>query len=206
MKHRHLYLLLLFTSSWVQAQHQGESLPMDSATPTGAWARLEVENGDSTFIMSLRVVKIAARRQFANFEEQRQYYLYLRAARKVYPYALQAINLYEEIQAETQDLNKRQKRRYLKKEQKELKEDFKEQMKKLSKTEGRVLMKMVEKEIGIPFYDLIKQTRGGMTAVYWHNLGKIWGYDLKDGYKPGADPLLDEIFLDYDFGRPDWWN
>jgi hypothetical protein len=103
-------------------------------------------------------------------------------------------------------MNKRQKQRYLKKEQKELKEDFKDQMKKLSKTEGKVLMKMVEKEINKPFYDLIKETRGGLTATYWHNLGKIWGYDLKNGYEPGADPLLDEIFLDYDFGRPDWWN
>lgn len=206
MKNSILYLLLGLANSWVYAQHSADTLPADPSTPTGAWARLEVENGDSTFIMSLRMVKIAARRNFANFAEQRQYYLYLRAARKVYPYALQAINLYEEIQGETQDMNKRQRRRYLRKEQKELKEDFKEQMKKLSRTEGKVLIKMVEKEIGKPFYDMLKETRGGMTAAYWHNLGKIWGYDLKDGYAPGADPLLDEIFLDYDFGRPDWWN
>ncbi len=206
MKYRLFFLLLICSTIRAAGQPGADSLPTDSATPTGAWARLEVENGDSTFIMALRMVKIAARRKFVNFDEQRQYYLYLRAAKKVYPYALQAINLYEEIQAETQDLNKRQRRRYLRKEQKELKEDFKDQMKKLSRTEGKVLMKMVEKELDKPFYDMIKETRGGITAAYWHNLGKLWGYDLKNGYQPGADPLLDEIFLDYDFGRPDWWN
>ncbi|MBL7775331.1 MAG: DUF4294 domain-containing protein [Saprospiraceae bacterium] len=206
MKYQVFSFLLLFFALRANAQFQADTLPTDSASPTGAWALLEVENGDSTFIMSLRVVKIAARRQFANFDEQRQYYLYLRAARKVYPYALQAISLYEEIEAETQDMNKRQRRRYLRKEQKELKEDFKEQMKKLSRTEGKVLIKMIEKETGKAFYDLLKETRGGMTASYWHNLGKIWGYDLKEGYKPGADPMLDDIFLDYDFGRPEWWN
>ena len=202
-----LYLLLFLAAPRAIAQGGVTALPTDTTRmPQGAWARLEVENGDSIFIMSLNLVRVVARRKFANFAEQRQYYLYWRAARKVYPYALQAISLYEEIEAETKDMNKRQRRRYLRKEQKELKEDFKEQMKKLSRTEGKVLIKMVEKETNKSFFNLIKETRGGFTATYWHNLGKLWDYDLKNGYQPGADPLLDEIFLDYDFGRPDWWN
>jgi hypothetical protein len=199
------FLLFLLGTAPLAAQPP-LALPPDTAAPQGAWARLEVENGDSTFVMALRMVKISARRQFKDVAEQRQYYLYMRAARKVYPYALQAINLYEEVEAETKDLNKRQRKRYLRKEQKDLKEDFKDQMKNLSRTEGKVLMKMIEKEVGKPFFDIIKETRGGMTATYWHNLGKIWGYDLKAAYQPGADPLLDEIFLDYDFGKFDWWN
>lgn len=156
--------------------------------------------------MTLRMVKIAAARQFKTPEERRQYYLYMRAARKVYPFALQAIDLYEEIRSATEDMTKRQRRRYIRKEHKELKEDFKEQMKNLSRTEGKVLIKMIEKQMEKPFYDLIKETRGGLTATYWHNLGKIWDYNLKAGYQEGADPLLDEVFLDYDFGKPDWWN
>lgn len=200
-----LFSLVLLAGARSGAQ-QPHTVATDTTAPAGAWARLEVENGDSTFIMSLRLVKIAARRQFKNFDEQRQYYLYMRAARKVYPYALQAIDLYDDLQTETQDMSKRQRRRYLRHEHKELKEDFKEQMKNLSRTEGKVLIKMIEKEVGRPFYDILKETRGGLTASYWNNLGKLWGYDLKDGYRPGADPLLDEIFLDYDFGQPTWWN
>jgi hypothetical protein len=203
---KYALFLLLFLDSFRSLAQPPRILPPDTAASQGAWARLEVDNGDSTFVMTLRMVKISARRQFKDFAEQRQYFLYMRAARKVYPFALQAINLYEEIEAETKGLNKRQKKRYLRKENKELKEDFKDQMKNLSRTEGKVLMKMVEKEIEKPFFDIIKETRGGMTATYWHNLGKIWGYDLKNGYQPGADPILDEIFLDYDFGRPDWWD
>jgi len=176
------------------------------APPQGAWARLEIENGDSTFVMSLRMVKISAPRQFKTPEERRQYYLYMRAARKVYPYALQAIDMYEEIQSATEDMTKRQRRRYIRKEHKELKEDFKEQMKNLSRTEGKVLIKMIEKQMEKPFYTLIKETRGGLTATYWHNLGKLWGYNLKTGYQEGDDPLLDEVFLDYDFGKPEWGN
>ena len=40
------------------------------------------------------------------------------------------------------------------------------------------------------------------TATYWNALGKLWGYDLKEGYVPGNDLLLDDVLLDYDFGDP----
>jgi hypothetical protein len=172
--------------------------------PAGAWARMEVENGDTTFVMSLRLHRVTSKRQFKDFAEQRQYYLYYRAARKVYPYAVQAIDLYNDIQLETQDMSKGKRRRYIRREHKELKEDLNEQMKKLTRTEGKVLIKMIERQVGKSFYDVIRETRGGFTATYWHQMGKIWDYDLKDGYRIGADGLLDEVLLDYDFGEAIW--
>ncbi|MFN0014836.1 MAG: DUF4294 domain-containing protein [Saprospiraceae bacterium] len=196
--------LLLWPTIGLMAQ-ESTAPPQNLSEPQGAWAILEVDNGDSTFVMTLRMVKISARRQFKDVTEQRQYYLYQRAARKVYPFALQAIGLYEEISSATSEMTNRERRRYIRKEHKELKEDFKDQMKNLTRTEGKVLIKMIEKEMEKPFYDLIKETRGGLKAAYWHNLGKIWGYNLKTGYLPGDDPLLDEVFLDYDFGKPDYW-
>ena len=202
MKMRHIFLLLLLLPAGLFAQQGGTR---DTLQNRGAWARMEVQNGDTTFVMSLWTVKISERRVFKDRDEQIQYNRYKNAARKVYGYALQAIDMYQTVEQETQDMGKRQRRRYLRHEHKEIKEDFNEQLKKLSRTEGKVLIKMIEKEVGKPFYEIIKETRGGMTAAYWHNMSKFWGYDLKDGYTKGADPLLDEIFLDYDFGRPDWY-
>jgi len=172
--------------------------------PAGAWARMEVENGDTTFVMSLRLHRVSSKRQFKDFAEQRQYYLYYRAARKVYPYAVQAIDLYNDIQLETQDMSKGKRRRYIRREHKELKEDLNEQMKKLTRTEGKVLIKMIERQVNKSFYDVIRETRGGFTATYWHQMGKIWDYDLKEAYRLGADGLLDEVLLDYDFGEAIW--
>jgi hypothetical protein len=172
--------------------------------PSGAWARMEIDNGDTVFVMSLRPVRIADRRDFKSRDEQATYFRYKRAAYKVYPYAVEAVNLYNEILQETADMKKGKRKRYIKKEHKELKEDFQEQMKKLTKTEGRVLIKMIELNLDKPFYDVITETRGGFTASYWHNLGKMWGYDLKQGYHPGDDQLLDEVFLDYDFTNSAW--
>lgn len=174
--------------------------------PRGAWARMEVQNGDTIFEMTLNLHRVRSRRAFKDLTEQRQYYLYTRAARKVYPYALEALDLYEEIAENTQDMSKGQRRRYVRHEHKELKEDMKNQMKNLSRTEGRVLIKMIESQVHKPFYDLIRETRGGATAAYWHTLGKMWDYDLKEGYRQGADPLLDEVFIDYDFGLAPWMH
>lgn len=173
--------------------------------PAGGWARLEVVDGDSVYVMSLYPVRIVDRRNYKDREEQLQYYRYRNAARRVYGYAMQALDLYDQVGKETEDMSRRQRRRYLRHEGNEFKEDFADRLKNLTKTEGKVLLKMVEKETGKPMYTIIKETRGGLTAAYWHNLGKIWGYDLKEGYKPGDDPLLDDVFLDYDFGHPEVW-
>ena len=172
--------------------------------PRGAWARMEVKDGDTIFDMTLHLYRLSSKRTFKDFTEQRQYYLYTRAARKVYPYALEALELYDEIADNTADMNNRQRRRYVRHEHKELKEDMKDQMKNLSRTEGKVLIKMIESQVHKPFYDLIKDTRGAATATYWSTLGKMWDYDLKQGYQLGADPLLDEVFIDYDFGQAPW--
>jgi hypothetical protein len=198
------YLLLAFSffGAFAVPAQSGPNPLQDTTYQGGAWARLEIDNGDSTFVMSLRPVKISARRVFKDLDEQRQFWLYTRSARRVYPYALQAISLYEQIQDETDGMSKGKRRRFIRREHKEMKEDMTETLKNLSKTEGKVLIKMIESQLDKPFYDVIRETRGSTTATYWNTLGKIWGYDLKEGYIEGADVLLDDVLLDYDFGDP----
>jgi hypothetical protein len=187
--------LILFSLYTLVAQAQ---FTYPDSIPQGAWARREIVDGDTVFVMSLRPARVSASRRFKNITEQTQFYRYRRAAQNVYPYAVQAIALYNEIQEETQNMSKGKRRRHIRREHRELKEDFTEKMKNLSKTEGKVLIKMVEMNLDKPFYDIIRETRGGITATYWHNLGKIWDYNLKEGYQPGNDPILDEILIDYD--------
>ncbi|MBC7774384.1 MAG: DUF4294 domain-containing protein [Phycisphaerae bacterium] len=191
-----LYLLLLMGR--VSAQPPSP----DAQTRSGAWATLEIVNGDSTFLMSLHPARLVAQRKFKDMDEQKQFRRYMWAARRVYPYAVQAVALYQDMEDKTEGMNKWQRKRHIRHEHQELKEDLTERMKDLSKTEGKVLVKMIERELEMPFYDIIRTTRGGTTAAYWNTLGKFWGYDLKQGYHPGDDPLMDEVFIDYDFGNP----
>ena len=60
------------------------------------------------------------------------------------------------------------------------------------------MMKMIEKELDTPMFDLIKNLRGSFTANYWHNFGKLYSHDLKEGYVPGQYEILDAVLNDFD--------
>lgn len=200
MKNYRIFLLLILL--FLLGKSEAQVSRLDTLPRAGAWATLEVVNGDSTFLMSLYPARLVSKRKFKDIEEQHQFRRYVWAAQRVYPYAVQAVALYQEMEEETEGMNKHQRKRHIRHEHRELKEDMTERMKNLSKTEGKVLVKMIERELDMSFYEVIRTTRGGATAAYWNTLGKFWDYDLKEGYRPGADPLLDEVFIDYDFGNP----
>jgi Domain of unknown function (DUF4294) len=176
----------------------------DTTRSQGGWVRLEIINGDSVYVASMRTVKITGPRHYKDPMEREMLRRYRRYALHVYPYAVQAIDLYEETRTATLEMNRRERRKYTKSIKKEFKTDFEDELKKLYKTEGMILIKMIERQTGRNCYDILKETRGITTATYWNGLGKIWGYDLKQGYIVGQDPILDEVLLDFDFGEAVW--
>lgn len=162
------------------------------------WKDYIIERNDTIYISTLDPVSISAPRKFATKEDYQRYMLYRRYAIIVYPYAVKAIQLYNEIDEETQDLKKRKAKKIINDYHRELKEEFTDQLKHLTRTQGRILIKMIEKEIDRPFYDILKDLKGGVTAGYWNTLGKIYGYKLKDQYTTGEDHILDVVLMDFD--------
>lgn len=158
-----------------------------------------IVQGDDTIILSsLPEVKVVRKRIFHNWADYQKYYRYMRYARTVYPYAVESMRLYRQIQRETAHMSRRERRRYINRLNKALKKEYKEPLKNLTRTQGYILIKMIERELGIPFYQLIRETRGWWTATYYQNIGKIYGYNLKKGYVPGEDPILDIVLDDFD--------
>lgn len=156
------------------------------------------ECGDTLLLANLDEMSVSAPRSFENDEERRLYYKYRRYAATVYPYAVEAIRTFREVEYFTQDLKRRQKRKRIKHLQRRMEEDFEDPLKKLTKTQGMVLMKMIERELDTPIYFLIKDLRGGITATYWSTLGIFFGHHLRQGYIPGEDPILDIVLEDFD--------
>ncbi|MEM6965085.1 MAG: DUF4294 domain-containing protein [Bacteroidota bacterium] len=155
--------------------------------------------GEDTIIMAdLQDISISSPRKFKNRADYRRYRKYRYYGAKVYPYAQKAIKIFQEVEDATQNMRKRKRKRYIRKKYKQLKREFKAPLKNLTKTQGKILIKMIEKELDKPFYDLMKGMRGGFTAGYWHQLGKFYDYNLKEGYQEGADPILDAVLHDFD--------
>lgn len=158
---------------------------------------LITETGDTILLADdLQAVSITSPRAFKNKEERRRYYKYKRYALKVYPYAVKAIKIFREVEVATATMKKRKRRKYIKKLQREYEKEFKTPLKNLTKTQGKILIKMIERELDDNFYDLLKGLRGGLNARFWQTAAKLYGYNLKDGYTPGEDPILDLVMGD----------
>jgi len=158
-----------------------------------------VVDGDTIILADLDPVSYTSIRKFASEEERKKYRLYKYYAAKAYPYAKDAINILNKIEERTVDMEPKKRKRYIKNTYRQLEHNFKQQLKKLSKTQGKILVKMIEKETNTSFYKIIKRMRNGFVAFYWHRFSKFFGYDLKRGYHVGDDKMMDVILQDFRF-------
>ena len=85
--------------------------------------------------------------------------------------------------------------------QKELEDKFKSPLKKLTRTQGRILIKMIERELDSPMYEIVKELKGGFTAGYWNTFGKIYDIDIKQGYNAKDDSILESILSGMDISH-----
>ena len=148
---------------------------------------------DTIYHLFLDTVTIEAR-NLKNYNFNRYEYV----VRKVYPLADTATALFYEVNSETATMKRRESKKYRKKMEKELKENFEDRLKNMSRTEVLVLIKIIERNTGMSLYDLLKDVKSGSTAWWWNNLGKMYGYDLKRGYTPSDNPMLEIIIQEYE--------
>lgn len=184
---------LLFTVAYAQPKEKREKIMLDGQIVTAL-----ITETDTILIADLEDVYISSPRAFDSREEYRRYLKYRRYAGVVYPYAVQSIRIFREVDYVTRNMKPSKRKKHIKRLNKEYKKEFKGQLKNLTKTQGKILIKMIERELDTPFYDLVKDLRGGFTAAYWHELGKFNGYDLKEGYQRGDDPIMDAVLQDFD--------
>lgn len=191
-----LLLVLLVMPSSMRAQAEEEK--RERITINGHVFTAIITGTDTIIMADLEDISVSSPRNFKNRADYRRYRKYRYYGAKVYPYAQKAIKIFQEVEDATLNMRKRKRKRYIRKKYKQLKKEFKKPLKGLTKTQGKILIKMIEKELDKPFYDLMKGIRGGFTASYWHQLGKFYDYNLKEGYTEGEDPILDAVLHDFD--------
>ncbi len=153
--------------------------------------------GDTLIVANLEDISVSSPRMFDNEDEAKKYRRYRRYAADVYPYAVEAIKVFHEVQDATEDMRRGKAKRYAKHLYKDMKDNFEDPLKNLTKTQGMILIKMVERELKTPTYFIIKDLRGNWTAGYWGTVGKMFGHNLKEGYIPGKDRILDMVLDDF---------
>ena len=155
------------------------------------WA--EVVNGDT--VPSIRLPEIYVFAEYA-YKNKKQYEAWTRTkynVKKVYPFAiLAAAKLKEYNQILEKMPDEKTKKAYMKTIEKELKTEFEAPLKDLSMTQGKILLKLIDRETGNTSYELVKDLRGGFQAFMWQGVARIFGSNMKSEYDPEGEDIMIE--------------
>lgn len=165
----------------------------------------DVKNGDTTYFGTIRPSKVYSRLPKQKGKEWRKYYRLVHNFSKAYPYALVARKLVREADSTiaADNLKWVRRDRYITSVQNELFEVFESQMRSMTVSQGALLMKLIDREVGKSSYNIIKDYKSGIAATFWQGIAKVFGTDLKKPYDPEGDDKLTEelvkIWEDGDF-------
>ena len=197
-------IILLFTIILTDLNSQIEVPKPDGSVETKitvegrVYPALITEAGDTLILVDLDNVSITSMRTFASDADARKYQLTRQYAAKVYPYAKEAIRIFRELEYASQHMSNRERKKKIAELEEQLTKEFEEPLTNLTKLQGKIMIKMIEKETGQPIYNMIKELKGGFKAFYWNAFSKLYSYELKEGYNHGQYPILDAVLNDFD--------
>lgn len=141
------------------------------------------------------------RRQWAAFQRLR------RNVHFVYPFAKEAARIVREVDNERARLGEKSRdyKRYAKRLKKDLFERYEPVLRDMTVTQGILLIKLIHRETGINSYKLIQDYLGGVQAVFWQGIARLYGSDLKLTYDPAKEPLIEAIIAEIETGRSADW-
>jgi hypothetical protein len=188
MKKIMLASLVLFTTT-VYAQ-----------TQKGATA---VYDGDTIAAYSLPVVDIYG---FIPANASQNLVDFMRLRRnviKAYPYAKIASAELRYINETVEKMDsEKEKKRFIKEQEKIMKDQFEKDLKNLTYSQGKILIKLIDRETGSTSYDLVKELRGSLQAFFWQGLAKLFSANLKTQYDPeGSDKDIERIVQSIERGE-----
>lgn len=194
---RYLLLLILVIvatfSSATEVSAQGRRQRVYGAS-AARWGK--DKNGDSILYITLLPVKVGGGINLREHERM------VRAVKKVYPLALDAAQRLEELDKELEMLElKKDRKAYTKTVEDALKEEITPMLWKMTRYEGKILIKLIDRETDHTVFNIVKDIRSGFTAGFYQTLARLFGANLKLEYDPeGEDYILEQIVIYYNAG------
>lgn len=188
------FLLFLFIGpNSNYAQVQSGAFDFTQAPERGVRHLAEVLDGDTIPLVNLETVDIVTTGIFKNRRQYEQWTRLKYNVRKVYPYAILAsskLKEYDKTLAGIQD--KHLKKAFIKQCERDLKLEFEEELKGLTYSQGKLLMKLIDRETGKTTYEIVKQMRGGFQAGMWQAVAVVFGHNMKTEYDAETEDALVE--------------
>lgn len=226
----YIFISLLMLSGWAQAQTDVEPDSTDSPRDKDSIRYgVHIKKSDIKILnqsptpenseivamdsIDLKEVTLLGRYDFKDRKERRKYLLLKKKVRHVWPYAILATKRFEALQKRLDALDSKHKQKqYTRRVQRYVKDKFKERLKKLTKTEGQILVKLLYRQTGETTYELIRGLRSGWNAFWMNTKAKLFTISLKEKYDPHeikGDYFIERILQrgfqkgDLDYQDPD---
>ena len=161
--------------------------------------KMIIIQGDSIVRSSIDLgeVYVFSKLKFPDRKSKLRYYILRRKTLKVFPYAKMAADRLTELNDSIGKIKKqRHRKKYTKKVQKFIEEEFSAELKKLTRTEGQILVKLIHRQTGTTAYDLVKELRSGWRAFWYSTTAKIFDISIKEEFHPEnvhEDYLIEDI-------------
>lgn len=203
---KHLVLLcILFCCFHLSALSQNEQ---QEEQPAETYKQMYIVSGGDTIpVFHLSTVHVFAAKKFKNNKERQAYSKLIRDVKKAYPYArmisTSIIETYEFMQTLPDD---RARQKHLEEVQKYMMDRYKPEMKKMTKTQGKILVKLVDRECGTSSYEIVKALLGSFKAGVYNVFAGLFGNSLKTRYDPtGADADIEAIVVQLEQGTLNYY-
>ena len=189
-----LCILMLLTAINLAAQ---DDIQRPKGSPASGYMGYRVEQGDTVYYDTINPIWVFPKGRGGS-KELRQYYKLVYNFNKVYPYAIIAKDLLIEADdyMAQNHLKRRQREKYINSVQKQLFNAYEQPMRHMTFSQGRLLVKLIDREIGKTPYKIIKQYKNGIMAGFWQGIAKIFKNDLKKHYDPEGEDKMTEYLVE----------
>ena len=154
------------------------------------------DNGHMVPWFPLREVVIVGVRTFKSVADQAAFNRLRYNVLKVMPYALYAKKRYEQLERDLAvTIDKKLQRKLVKQCDEEIKKMFNTEIKELTITQGQILTKLINREVGRTTYDIVKETKGGFAAFSYQLIARVVGHNLKSTYSVTEDRDIESIIV-----------
>lgn len=187
-------IVLILCFAGLKAFSQVEEVPLDSLAE-----KLIILEGDSLVQQSILLdeVFVFSPLSFDSYNDKLRYYILRRKTLKVYPYAKLASERLVELNERLERIkSKRKRKKYTRIVQRYIEEEFSAELKKLTRTEGQILVKLIYRQTGVTAFDLVKELRSGWRAFWYNTTAKLFDISIKEEFHPETiheDYLIEDI-------------
>src|SRR5690625_2395647 len=161
-----------------------------------------LDNGEVVPWFPIKEVIITRKRGWKSEKERVEYLQLKKNIIRVLPYAIYAQKRYEQLD---RDLilaeNKREEKHLIRNCEKEIKTKFNTEIKNLTISQGKLLVKLIERQTGNTSYDMLKDVKGGLSAIIYQGIAGLFGHNLKATYDPQEDYEIENIVREFEKSR-----